>query len=90
MNTAIDVIKAMKFKHLARRLTIHDVGLVEAELVLAYKCEDEVDLWYIALDMKDCDLYVGAVYWYAPKRLAYFPELKIDELAFKELCDETS
>lgn len=88
MNTAVEIIRAMKDNRTARLLTIHDVGVVEAELVLAYKCEDEVDLWYAALEMQACGLYVGAVYWYAPKRIAYFPEIKIDEEAFRELTSE--
>lgn len=87
MNTAIEVIRAMKANNNARRLTIHDVGVVEAELVLAYKCEDEIDLWYAALEMQACGLYVGAVYWYAPRKVAYFPEVAVDADAYRELTN---
>lgn len=88
MTPTIEAIKALKGTFLGRRLTIHDVGVVEAELVLGIKCEDEIDIWYVALDIKNCNLYFGAPHWYANKNILYFPEMKVDAQAYGELTNE--
>lgn len=88
MTTTTDVIKAYRKKFAGVRLTAHDIGETGAELVLGLKCDDEIDIWYAALNISESELYLGPAYWYAHKKILYFPDLVLDAEAFAELLNE--
>lgn len=89
MTPTIEVIKALKQTYTGSRMTAHDVGEVKAEMVLGFKCEDEIDIWYASLGLSAFGFELGAPYWYAARRILYFPELPIDAEAYRELMNES-
>lgn len=88
MTTTIEVIKALKQTYTGSRMTAHDIGEVKAEMVLGFKCEDEIDIWYASLGLNALGLELGPPYWYAARRIIYFPELPIDAESYRELMNE--
>lgn len=86
MTTATEAIRV--FKHQGpSKPTMHDVGGDgSAEFVFALKIGDSIDVWYASILAVRNGLEMGAVYQH--NGVIYFPELSIDEEAYKELCRE--
>lgn len=64
------------------QVTLHDVGVDRAELVLAVKVSDAIDLWYLARDCVRNHLEMGAVFLTA-NNIVYFPLFVADADDYK-------
>lgn len=68
------------------KLTMHDVGIDQAEMVLAVKVNDAVDLWYLSQDCALNDLLMGAVFMTADN-IVYFPLFVLDSDDYKAIME---
>ena len=79
MKDLIDTLRSERFK-----VTILDVGADNAEFVLAVAIQDPLDIWYLALAMRDQPTI--------PKisgGFLVFPELAIDAQTYEYICAES-
>lgn len=84
MTPAIEAIRLFSSQG-PNKPTMHDVGGDgRAEFVFALKISDCIDIWYTACMAARNNLDLGPVYEHAG--IIYFPDVPIDEEAYKELC----
>jgi len=68
--------------HAKWRVTMHDVGLDTADLVLAVVIDDPTDMWYLGRFCMENDLDMGACFYVPKSGVAYFPRLRVDAKAY--------
>ena len=66
------------------QVTLHDVGVDRAELVLAVRLDEPLDLWYLSQDCGLNNLHMGAVFLTATN-IVYFPLLVVDADDYREV-----
>lgn len=80
MNEIIEALHTAKW-----RVTMHDVGLDTAVLVLAVVIDDPTDMWYLGRFCMENDFDMGACFYVPKSGVVYFPLHKIDTKAYQKI-----